>query len=172
MKIMESNLFKNQIDRLVNVKGLDRPNSMRLNEYYQALKYITDQDFQEVITYLLTNYKYNMFPQIWDFKQAKNDTFKDPEFQGYGKRDKNYSKDVQKIWNELEIMDVIREQLIPGSYDRTTVKTQNAMYKLLGEMVELGKVFSHNTKKWINKESAINGKYFNPENYGFPVKIS
>jgi hypothetical protein len=167
---MNSEIFRMQIDRLINIKGIDRPNNMRLNEYYKALKYINDKDFINTVNWIVENYKFNSFPQIWDFKEAKRSACPVPETTyKYGDRDPKYSKEMQKVLWGFRQMDKIRKQVIPDFNGYNTAKSCETMHSFYNLMCEEGRVFSVENEKWVDKRNALTGEYFNPTEFGYPV---
>lgn len=164
--------YQEQIKRLIKTKEIAVPSKMRQDEYYRALNYINDDEFTATITYLIDNYKFPQFPQIWDFNEAKKAACPTPETTlNYNKRDPNYCTEVRDIFKQLKIMDVIRAQEIPDEATRSQKYITDITYPFYAKMVERGLVFSHSTKKWIDKKNMIkSSKYFDPKKFGFPVR--
>ncbi len=174
---MKTSIFREQVNRLLETKDLPKekkPSKVRLNEYYRALKSISDEDFIKTIVYLIDEYKFNNFPQIWDFKEAHKTVHVIPETQyHYGKRDSNYSKEMARVKIAWEIMGTITKLVIKGFDGNNTAESCKTMHDFYNKMCAENKIFEISTQRWVEntRELIVDDNYFCPQEFGFPVKM-
>ena len=144
--------FTEQCTELCHAIGVELPNNMTLQQYFNVFSYLSIDRFKEVVAHLKEYSQYKRFPLIFDFKKAADAT--------YTKRD-NYRPDKRE--NEegqatAEFMQKLRKKF-PGRRDKKP--THMTQVALIQKMYDEGKVYSLKLSKWVDKTLMDNiGGYF------------
>jgi len=164
---LDTAFFKMQMNRIAVLSKSTIEESVLMGEYYKKFKGFTSKRFAEIVEHMVDNWHYARFPMPADFNDAIKATVKDTGYKpDPHRRDPNYGKGMQRVLWGFKQMDIIRRMEIPNCDSMPQVKVCYQIQDFWRNMVKEGKVFSVENKKWIDKNNAIGGKYFNPVEFG------
>lgn len=161
-----------QIDRLARTTKTEIEETILNSEYYPRFKSMTTDRFTQIINNLIDTWKYPTFPRPADFKTAQTTTMKPQESKSLfeGATVENFIEGAKRVKWGWKQMDKIRRQVIPNWKGEVTAESCKTMFDFYAKMVEENKVWSIENSKWVAKANALFGEYFDPKEFGLPVK--
>jgi len=172
--MMDLEMFKMQMKRLSSVIQAEVSLSLVEKEYYPKFKTMDSQRFAKIVEYLIDNWKFKSFPTIANFKDAQSKTAKATSSKTNFEKAtvENFIAGGQRVRWAWKQMGKIRRQVIPDFNGDNTVASCTTMHDFYGRMVEENRVWSLQTQKWVDKRNAVQGEYFDPKEFGFPVRAA
>lgn len=161
---MDKPYFFGKCEELSLSLGIDCPNNLTLNQYYEEFIKLNDKRFDEIIKHLKTNSKYKRFPLIWDFKESQKATHRENTYKQYPEEENDheeYREFFEGLQKKFSIPEYERTNKINNDDDHHHYKKRSVLFS---EKKKANQIYSLKLRKWVDKslESNIGGEFRYP----------
>lgn len=167
--VLDKEYFETQMKAFASFVGVDAPNILQANEYYEKFKSCENIKFHKIIRRLYDTWKYKHFPLLADFLQAQREVFAgdlpeykpEPRVENVNKITKQ--KEWRRIIDAMKMLDFLEDRCKQKKIKWIPFITD----MLKKDMVYLIKenVWKHNSKIDTTEDIFEPRWYYPPEYY-------